>query len=518
MPVRMRKDPERSSGKDNFPGRRPTSGGGSGGGSGLIGALLPLLLKNPKLMLIGAIIFGAIYFFGGGNCGGGGGGITDVVKDVTDNIFSTGATLSPEKYDATEIFEPLADNIKNPLPEKYSLLKYAPSRLNQGAQGSCVAWASSYAARSILEAKATGASGDAVAFSPSYLYNQIALSNCQGSYLPEAMKSLQNGGVLPYKEFKYDDQSCSEKPDAEDKRRAAQYKIHGFNRLSKGDNIKEIDMLSIKQHLSQGAPVVIGMMVGGSFMRGMEGQDVWLPESADYDMSGFGGHAMCVIGYDDYKEGGAFQIMNSWGTAWGNKGVAWVRYKDFDYFVKEAYGIDPLGDADAPRGEKLQAKVSIALNDKVEMGFKKAMEGFFVTAAPMKAGDLFKVEVTNNLPCHIYVFGQETDGSSYVLFPYTPKHSPYCGITGTRLFPSDYSMELDAVGNQDQMAVVISKDPIDYNEFNKLLSSGSGTYAQRLAAIKGMKVSGTTTQNNGLLLNADFSSESMVGAVFAFDK
>ncbi|MFM1931485.1 MAG: hypothetical protein RL226_788, partial [Bacteroidota bacterium] len=84
--------------------------------------------------------------------------------------------------------------------------------------------------------------------------------------------------------------------------------------------------------------------------------------------------------------------------------------------------------------------------------------------------------------------------------------------------PSDYSMELDTEGYQDQMAVVISQDPIDYNAFNKQLSEGAGTYVQRLAAIKGMKVNGTTTQNNGLILNADFSTDKLVGAVFAFDK
>jgi C1A family cysteine protease len=49
-------------------------------------------------------------------------------------------------------------------------------------------------------------------------------------------------------------------------------------------------------------------------MTKMNGKDVCYPSSKDYDKRGFGGHAMCVIGYDDYKTGkqGAFQIMNSW--------------------------------------------------------------------------------------------------------------------------------------------------------------------------------------------------------------
>ena len=62
----------------------------------------------------------------------------------------------------------------------------------------------------------------------------------------------------------------------------------------------------------------------------------------DESQMGMGGHAMCVIGYDDRKFGGAFQIMNSWGPEWGKNGVGWVRYGDFKNYVREAYGIGSI--------------------------------------------------------------------------------------------------------------------------------------------------------------------------------
>jgi C1A family cysteine protease len=37
-----------------------------------------------------------------------------------------------------------------------------------------------------------------------------------------------------------------------------------------------------------------------------------------------------------------FLIMNSWGAEWGVNGFAWVRYRDFNYYVREAYGLDPM--------------------------------------------------------------------------------------------------------------------------------------------------------------------------------
>ena len=40
-----------------------------------------------------------------------------------------------------------------------------------------------------------------------------------------------------------------------------------------------------------------------------------------------GGHAMCLMGYDDTKK--AFLIQNSWGTSWGMKGFGWLPYSYF---------------------------------------------------------------------------------------------------------------------------------------------------------------------------------------------
>jgi C1A family cysteine protease len=124
-----------------------------------------------------------------------------------------------------------------------------------------------------------------------------------------------------------------------------QYKTKGFNRLTASGESYSVDLEAIKQNLAQGAPVIIGTLVGGSFMQQMASKDIWLPTSSDYDMRGFGGNAICVIGYDDKYAGGALQIMNSWGEEWENKGIGWVRYKDFLHFTKEAYGLYPKDNA-----------------------------------------------------------------------------------------------------------------------------------------------------------------------------
>jgi hypothetical protein len=240
-------------------------------------------------------------------------------------------------------------------------------------------------------------------------------------------------------------------------------------------------MLAIKQNLVQGAPVVIGMMVGGSFMQGMMGKKVWIPTSDDYAKSGFGGHAICVIGYDDNLEGGAFQLMNSWGSDWGENGLAWVRYKDFEFFVKEAYGTYPMGSVSTPKSTALDVQVGLVDNTtKKNIALRQQHDNVFTSVTPIHVGDKFKMEVTNTIECYTYVLGQDTDGSSYVLFPYTAKHSPYCGITGTRLFPKDKSMQADRFGSKDLIAIVVTKTPIDYKDLNSRVNNAKGSFADRI--------------------------------------
>lgn len=496
MPIRIDKDNDDSASPDNFPGN-DNSGGGGGGkmpGGNILAILLGLLLKNPKLALIVLLLGGGYYFFAGnGGCGNSG-----TITQQVQQLFATGASFDPEQYDKMEVFEPLADNVRNPLPEKVSLEQYAPPRQNQGQQGSCVGWGSGYAARSILQSRASGIPPEQTAFSPAFLYNQIHLSGCQGSYIEKAMDNMLRVGALPYDQFPYSDEDCSRMPDGSQMQDASQYRIKGSQRLTKSGDDYKVDMLAIKQNLAQGAPVVVGMMVGGSFMQGMLGKKVWIPEREDYNMSGFGGHCMCVIGYDDYLEGGAFQIMNSWGDEWGENGIGWIRYRDFDFFTKEAYGLYPMGDGKKFDPDELDVAIGLVSNEtNKNIPLRSDGNGVFTTVTPMRVNEHFKLEATNNVECYTYVFGQETDGSSYILFPYTPKHSPYCGITGTRLFPRDYSLRPDSIGTQDVMAVVITKKPVDYKALNdKINRTTSGGMEERIRNALGTELVGDARFND----------------------
>jgi Papain family cysteine protease len=526
MPIRMVDDPNNQNDYNENSNDNP--GGRGGGGSGLPGGgllnFLPLLFglfrggggKGKLLLLLGLAAAAYFLFFRQGGCG-----LTNAIAN-----FQTGGKLDPEQFKKAGVYEGLADDKgKNPLPESVSLASFSPARQNQGKQGSCVAWSSSYAAHTILQSASTRTDPNAIAFSPSFMYNNIGLDGCQGSYIIRAMEFMQQKGSVPFNSFPYDENDCSRQPGGSLYNQAANYKIHGFNRLTEDDGVSNLNLRAIKEHLAKDAPVVIGMMVGGSFMQGMMGQKVWHPDNNDYSQMGFGGHAMCLIGYDDRLEGGAFQIMNSWGPEWGENGIGWVRYGDFKRFVREAYGVDPLPKQGAALNIDFEVNVGLVNNDtKKYIPLKTNGANVFSTTAPVRKGTRFKVEVKNGIECYVYILGQETDNSSYVLFPYNASHSPYFGITGYRLFPRKQSLMADSVGNKDLMAVVVSKKPLDVTALNQAVNKSSqSTYAGKLNEALGStvirNVRFAATNNGSIYFKADASEQnSVVGCVVEIDK
>ncbi len=525
MPIRMTDDPIDPNQQDDDSG----GGGGRGpnfpGGGGGLMSLLPMLMGLFKgkgiffLLILGA---GAFLIFKSGVCN---------VADVVKKFSGSGYSFDKNEFNKASVYEGLDDNAgKNPLPEAVSLLKYAPDRSNQGQQGSCVAWSCAYASQTILTAAATGADPNQIKFSPSYLYNQIKLDGCQGSYLQRAMEAMSRNGGVPLSQYPYNDQDCDREPSSSDVQKGRQNVIHGFTRITNGDNVNEISVRGIKEHLSKNAPVAIGMMVGQSFMQDMIGKELWQPQGMDQSQMGMGGHAMSVIGYDDRKFGGAFQIMNSWGPEWGKDGVGWVRYGDFNKYVREAYGIDPLPKRTEVANIPLECNIGLVNNDGGKnIPLRVTAGNMFQTTTPIRKGTRFKMSIENKTECYIYVFGMETNNTSFVLFPYlkqgetVSKHSPYCGITGYRLFPKAQSMEADSLGNKDFIAIVVSKDELDYNALNQAISRSSrpdylGKVNEALQSILISSSRFTNTSDGRIYFKVDANSNKAVACVVAIDK
>ncbi|MES2800049.1 MAG: C1 family peptidase [Bacteroidota bacterium] len=228
------------------------------------------------------------------------------------------------------------------LPKQYSLRKFTPAVANQGSFGTCVGWSSTYYAATIEYATANKLSGvniiTANAFDPYFTYLSIAdeknyFSCVDGTLITSAAEHLMKKGV---KRYNFNQLECGAKIDVSNVPENIPFTFTEYFRLIDKMLSAEENIANLKQTLSNGHPVVIGMALPQSFYD-IDSTGLFMPKVDDkkYIMD-YGGHAMCVIGYDDNRLGGTFEIVNSWGPAWGDKGFAYVKYQDFIDFTRMA--------------------------------------------------------------------------------------------------------------------------------------------------------------------------------------
>jgi C1A family cysteine protease len=185
-----------------------------------------------------------------------------------------------------------------------TLKQFAPVVKNQGTYGTCVGWASAYYGRTIIEAR-LNEQLDSVdiannTFSPVFTYLNANVENdynCQGgAFIGKAMEAMVEKGVPFYKDF---DVMCETEISEELLKKAKEHTIKDFTRLFGADEPEEEKIGNLKRSLINGNPVIIGFMVEESFF---SAKTVYEPDGLGAD----GGHAMCVVGFDDDKYGGGF--------------------------------------------------------------------------------------------------------------------------------------------------------------------------------------------------------------------
>ncbi len=255
--------------------------------------------------------------------------------------FGTGLLPDDGTYETLPMQAPLVT--RGILPSSYSLLKFCPEVKSQGGYSTCTGWATAYAARTILEAvKQEWTDRELItreAFSPLFVYAQIknpAAVNCNiGTSITDALYLMKEKGVSKYSQL---DVQCADNVSNDLMGPAKRYKIDGFKILLRSADDTATKLSNVKRAISENKPVVIGMYkLPPTFQTSlMNGKEDWDGDDKTYAANRLLGHAMCVIGYDDNRKGGSFQIMNSW-INWGNKGIGWVKYNDFLKYTQQAY-------------------------------------------------------------------------------------------------------------------------------------------------------------------------------------
>ena len=263
--------------------------------------------------------------------------------------FSQGYVLpTDEAISGIENYSKEGLGFAEQIPSSKSLVKYVPPIGNQKDTGSCTAWATTYYAASMVYNRRFGITTwrDKMAhvFDPWFQYSVVSSlqensKECeQGIGIPNSLKWLELYGpkklFLPPRNY-YCNESFTEK------------ELDAINRNSKPFRLEKYEMEraynwdpynypmsnavvnKVKTEIGKYAyPVVAGFRNFGNTLNKVGSDGIWNP----YYEKGTGGHAMTIVGYDDYKNGGSFLIVNSWGSNWGDNGYAWIRYSDFKRF------------------------------------------------------------------------------------------------------------------------------------------------------------------------------------------
>jgi hypothetical protein len=235
---------------------------------------------------------------------------------------------------------PQAPVFRDFLPQAVDLSAYMPPVGDQGDQGSCVGWATAYAARAYyaeqVEHRDTKTPQNQP--SPAFVYDLIHQgdSTCDGgSRIPDAMGVLQQG-AYSLADFPYSDKSCA-RPDATKVSAADDFKIKGYTQVYDAQGDRDLD--KVKGALAVGEPVVTLVILDRAFQHLGPANTVWI---SDMYAPSSGGHAITLVGYDDRS--GVFKFINSWGTGWGDDGYGYMTYDTFTARAAEAYVMTLPGD------------------------------------------------------------------------------------------------------------------------------------------------------------------------------
>ena len=233
-----------------------------------------------------------------------------------------------------------------PSPVAHSLKSVCPIPADQDGE-ICFAYAMGYEGATVaLRAQRKIGMDDKDVCSPGYLVHRckprrwFSNRHCsQSGHIADAALVLQSDGIVSVAEYP---NPCSCRPTGRLRQKAARRRLTPTMLVDNGSTPGQL-VSRIKWALAADAPVVVSFLDFGSFDNAW-GKPVWRlspNEVATIDTASIF-HAACIVGYDDTLYGGAFELMNSWGTHWGRDGFIFIPYDDLARLTSVAIALKPL--------------------------------------------------------------------------------------------------------------------------------------------------------------------------------
>lgn len=384
-------------------------------------------------------------------------------------------------YEKLDVKATMTTAIYRNVGSSFSLKQYAPTPKSQGSYGTCAAWATAYCARTMLESIARNETDKETitnnAFSPGFVYRLAAPKSldCSGSLNTECLRQITLNGVPKLSD--YSDPCPSSIPIGIFKM-AQNNTIKTFVKLwdDEGNFLPlvsaKIKVQMVKKSLSESCPVVLAIYCPNSF-HVFKGGD-WRPteEVGEKVNHEHGRHAICAIGYDDEKYGGAIEIQNSWGEDWGDGGYAWIKYEDFAKFAFQA--IEVIGNPVNPlqNDHTVVGGIKLIRSDGSSATAIQHTNGSFKLKEDLRSGERFRLFLNSSKPSYVYLFNLDTKSKWNLLFPFNGI-SAYLNYNDSEVpIPSeDKYMRLNGDKGEEHLIVLYSQNPINTDQFLQKIAS-----------------------------------------------
>jgi len=206
------------------------------------------------------------------------------------------------------------------LPARVDLRQYASAIEDQGNLGSCTGNAIAGAIE-LIDRKV---SNKPLEISRLFIYYQERLLEGTvyydaGAYIRDGIKACYTYGAPIESLWPYNESKWATRPTTAAYNDAKNRKVTGYAKCA--------NFVAVKAALANNTPVIVGFDVYESFEGTVNNTTGMMPYPNINTEELLGGHAVCIVGYDDALNGGRFICRNSWGTSWGNNGYFYMPYQ-----------------------------------------------------------------------------------------------------------------------------------------------------------------------------------------------
>jgi len=218
-----------------------------------------------------------------------------------------------------------------PIPKRFDYTPLMTPVRSQGHEGTCVAFASVVGVKEYQDKKEYH---KLIELSPRFVYSLCkkfdGAPQEEGTYPRIAMKVLLNYGVClesfwPYHVHQKD------RPKRGAGKSAKRYRIRAYARLKA--------ILEMKRSLMVNGPFLAGVKVFESWFNKRVKINGIIPMPKPKEEL-LGGHAICIMGFDDVK--GFFKFKNSWGRGWADRGYGYLSYEYLSRYCRDAWSATDL--------------------------------------------------------------------------------------------------------------------------------------------------------------------------------